>query len=135
METQPQVLVVSQSATEREKIACLVAESKARLVFAETAADAMDQISQRCSFDVVFLAVDTPQEGPCQFLQTVQQTDPTTAVVLISAVDDVAFYLDCLRNGAFDYVPRPIDWKEFRRIYELALHHRMEAQTSRFQAA
>lgn len=135
METQPHVLVVSRVATEREKIADLVAESKAQLVFAETAADAIDLIFPRCSFDVVFLAVDSPQEGHDHFLRAIQQSDPTTAVVLISPVDDVAFYLDCLGNGAFDYLPRPIDWKEFRRIFQLALHHRMQAQGSRFQAA
>lgn len=130
-----QVLVVSRSAFEREQIASLLTGSKAQIAFAETAADAWVHLAHNAAFDVILLGFDSPHEGHCRLVKAVLQNSPDTSIVLMSTIDDVDFYLRCLEIGAFDYLPRPIDWSEFKRIYQLALICRCGAPSPEAQAA
>jgi DNA-binding NtrC family response regulator len=121
METPSKILFVSADPYERQKAFPLMNSSRAVIDFMDTPGQVLELCSQGGEFAVVFLAINSASEGHSDFLKTIQTMDPTKPVVLISPLDDVKFYVDCLRKGAFDYLLRPVDWKEFMRICELAL--------------
>ncbi|MFI5173299.1 MAG: response regulator [Terriglobia bacterium] len=135
MEHTPRILVVQATVFEREKITALVADSRARAEFVETPGEALKRLASRNDFDAVFMGIETPNQEYCQILEAVRHRRPPTAVVVISPVDDVTFYLTCLREGVFDYIPRPVDWKEFQRIYDLTLHRQPASAIAKAQTA
>jgi DNA-binding NtrC family response regulator len=135
MEKSPHILVVQATVFEREKITALVDDSRARAEFVETPGEALPRLASSDEFDAVFMGIESPNQEYCQILEAVRHRRSPTTVVVISSVDDVTFYLTCLRHGVFDYIPRPVDWKEFRRIYALALHEPPAGQAARAQSA
>ena len=128
------ILFVTPTSSEREHLASLMDDLKAQVTYVDTPAEAIHQLRSGLRFDVVFMGISVPGEEHCPVLTAVQQSDPSTAVVLLSHIDDVGFYLECLRQGVFDYIPRPVDWKEFRRIYHLALDRRARTRSNSYAA-
>ena len=135
MEYSPHVLMVNATPLEREKIKALSDDFHARVEFVETPSEALHRLALSNNFDAVFLGVEAPNQEYRQVLAAVRHRRPPTAVVVISPVDDVPFYLTCLHHGVFDYIPRPVDWTEFRRIYALALQGKPAGMAARAQSA
>ncbi len=124
MKDRPQILFVTPTSSERETLGSLCEALPASIHFAENPLEAVHRLRSNFDCDVVFVGIDSPGDEHCLILQAAQERSPSPAVVLLSHIDDVGFYLECLRKGAFDYIPRPVDWREFRRIYEHALDYR-----------
>ncbi|MDD5543523.1 MAG: response regulator [Acidobacteriia bacterium] len=135
MENNPKVLVVNASAVEREQIILHTHGCNDRVEFTETPSHALDLLATGRHYDAIFMGIDAPSQEHCRVLEAVRNENLSTAVVLMSPIDDVAFYLECLRKGAFDYIPRPVNWKEFRRIYDLAVHQQGPLSVQGVQAA
>jgi DNA-binding LytR/AlgR family response regulator len=63
---------------------------------------------------VIFLDVEMPQISGLEFLQHLNKFSPKTRVVFVTAYKDYA--LEALQNDAFDFVPKPIDREDLRRV-------------------
>ncbi|MBZ5534852.1 MAG: response regulator [Acidobacteriia bacterium] len=135
MENTPHILVVHVTLSEREKITAHAEGSHARVEFVQTPGEAVRRLAISNDFDAVFMGIETPDQEYCAVLDAVRNNRPATAVVVISPSDDVPFYLSCLRHGVFDYIVRPVDWKEFGRIYDLTLHRRAAFEVAKAQTA
>ncbi len=121
MKQQHRVLFITATRAERESLQSLVGDLSAKVQFVDSPEEAAQKMESDPYFDVVFVGIESPQDKNCRVLDSVRGKNPRTAVVFLSRIDDVGFYLDCMQRGVFDYIPRPVDWKEFRRIYQLAL--------------
>lgn len=135
MENNFHVLLVNLSALERERIITLFNDIEDRLEFVDTASQAFNLLAGDSYYDAIFWGIESPHDDPGLVLKAARLKQFPTSVVLITAIDDVAFYLRCLREGVFDYIPRPIDWREFRRIYDLAVHRPVALRVVGRQAA
>lgn len=135
MENTPHILAVHVTLPEREKMMVLAEGSHARVEFVQTPGEAMRRLAISNDFDAVFMGIETPDQCYCDVVEAVRNNLPPTAVVVISPIDDVSFYLSCLRHGVFDYIVRPVDWKEFGRIYDLTLHRQPALQAAKAQTA
>jgi len=63
---------------------------------------------------VVFLDIEMPEITGIEFLQKVNIFSPKTIVVFVSAFKK--FALEAIQNGAFDFITKPIDKTELRRV-------------------
>jgi len=135
MENNSHVLLVNVTALERERIITLFNDIEDRLEFVDTAAQALNLLAGGQCYDAIFWGIESPNDDPGLVLEAVRLKRFPTAVVLITEIDDVAFYLQCLRGGVFDYILRPVDWREFRRIYGLAVHRPVASRVVGAQAA
>ncbi|MBZ5551761.1 MAG: response regulator [Acidobacteriia bacterium] len=133
MSNSPHILVIDATVAEQEKIATLADDSHSLVEFVQTPHGALQRLSRSNDFDAVFMGIDTPNEEYCAVLDAVRNNRRPTPVVVISPIDDVPFYLACLRHGVFDYIVRPVDWKEFGRIYALVLHRRPDVEIAKAQ--
>ena len=70
--------------------------------------------------DVVFLDINMPGPNGIEVLKELRQTDPSVPVVMVTVNTEVAVVQECLREGAFAYVPKPFDLKYVDHMAALA---------------
>jgi CheY-like chemotaxis protein len=75
--------------------------------------------------DVVFLDINMPGPSGIDVLKELRRSDPTLPVIMVTVNTEVAVVQECLREGAFAYVPKPFDLKYIEHMAALA------TQTSR----
>jgi putative two-component system response regulator len=110
--------------------------------------EAMEQLSR---VDATLLLSDLrmPQMDGIELLKQARTKYPELAIILITAVADVEIALDCLANGAMDYLTKPFHLEEVRarvaqaldkrqlivenRAYQRDLEHRVAAQARRLE--
>jgi CheY-like chemotaxis protein len=80
--------------------------------------------------DVVFLDVNMPGPSGLDVLKQLRQADPTLPVVMVTVDTEMATVQECLRQGAFGYVPKPFDLKYVEHMAALATQTRGGDPTS-----
>jgi DNA-binding NtrC family response regulator len=76
------------------------------VVDAGGAAEALDLI-KREDFDVVLTDQKMPDGSGLEVLHAVQEDDPTTSVIFLTAVGTVELAVESMREGAFDFLTKP----------------------------
>jgi DNA-binding NtrC family response regulator len=71
--------------------------------------------------DLVLLDVMMPEEDGVSFLKQLHSLHPDLPVIMVSASTSVRPAVEAMRIGACDYVTKPFDVAEIRRIVERAL--------------
>lgn len=76
--------------------------------------------------EVAILISDIRMEGMdgMALLEEVRRRYPDTAVIMLSAVDDVQIAVDCLKKGALDYIAKPMTLGEVQVRVAKALEKR-----------
>src|SRR5437764_9236882 len=81
-------------------------------------------------FDVVLTDVKMPQVGGIEVLKHARRVSPESAVVLITAVEDVHAAIQAVKEGAADYIQKGPDLLEAIRV---AIQNSLEKQSLRRQ--
>src|SRR5215470_6804058 len=81
-------------------------------------------------FDLVFTAVKMPNVGGIEVLKHARSVSPETAVVLITAVEDVHAAIQAVKEGAADYLQKGPDLLEAVRV---AIQKALDKQNLRRQ--
>lgn len=68
---------------------------------------ALEVLKQRM-FDVIFCDIKMPKMDGIEFLHKAQELT-TSPIVMISGHGTIATVVDCLKNGAVDYIEKPLD--------------------------
>jgi DNA-binding NtrC family response regulator len=71
---------------------------------------------------LVLLDVNLPDRNGRDVLKDIKGLYPSTQVIMISAEGSVRIAVECLRNGAYDFIEKPFEIEEF----ELRIHHFFE---------
>jgi DNA-binding NtrC family response regulator len=74
--------------------------------------------------DLVMLDQRMPGESGIDVLSRVKAADPSTVVVLATAVHDVRTAVEALRRGAYDYLTKPFDVDDILMLVQRALEKR-----------
>src|SRR6266571_3353891 len=61
------------------------------------------------SFHLVLSDITMPGESGLELCRYVQETCPRTVVVMISAMIEIDYAVEAMRQGAFDYITKPFD--------------------------
>jgi DNA-binding NtrC family response regulator len=128
------VLVVDDEEGVRASIRAIL-EGTCEVLEAETGADALDLLRAR-DVDLVMLDQRMPGEPGIDVLPKVKAADPSTVVVLATAVHDVRTAVEALKRGAYDYITKPFDVDDILMLVERALEKRaLERQVLCLQSA
>lgn len=90
----------------------------------ETAGDvqsALHQIAER-QFDVVLTDMRLPDGSGVQILEQLRQQQRPERCIVITAHGSAENAVESLKSGAFDYLTKPVDLKQFRTAVSAALH-------------
>jgi DNA-binding NtrC family response regulator len=128
------VMVVDDEEGVRASIRAIL-EGTCEVLEAETGADALEMLRAR-EVDLVMLDQRMPGEPGIDVLPRVKAADPSTLVVLATAVHDVRTAVEALKRGAYDYITKPFDVDAILMLVERALEKRaLERQVLGLQAA
>ncbi len=87
---------------------------------AASAAEALQHLSEQ-KVDLIFLDVIMPDRDGLSLLKEVQNLYPEVPVIMVSASTSVRPVVEAIRAGAYDYVTKPFDVEDVRRLAERAL--------------
>lgn len=74
--------------------------------------------------ELVILDIRMPGKSGIELLQEIKVYHPDTAVIMVTAVNDVTTAVQCIKMGAEDYICKPYKKEEFTALVEKTLHKR-----------
>jgi two-component system response regulator HydG len=117
------VLIVDDDAEMRESLRDLFSSEGHGCNLAADGQAALELVDNE-SFDVVVCDVVMDGMGGLEFLDRVRRTHPALPVIVITAAGGVAQAVDAIKRGAFEYVLKPCDVDDMRRVVASALEDR-----------
>ena len=90
---------------------------------AENATEALRKL-QEAAWDVVLLDIKMPGMDGLELQERIHQIDPEIVTIMITAYASVESAVQALKQGAFDYITKPIDPDELSHLVRRALDQR-----------
>ncbi len=109
------ILVVDDERIVRESLYKWFLEDGYRVSTAENAAEALKKL-QKESFDLAFVDIKMPGMDGLELQRRLKDIDKSLTVVIITAFASVESAVQALKEGAYDYVTKPIDPDELSHI-------------------
>lgn len=72
-------------------------------------------------FDIILLDIKMPGMSGLELLAKIRQIDPHASVIMITAFASVSTAIQALKEGAYDYVTKPVDPDELTHLIHKAL--------------
>ncbi len=95
-------------------------------VFAHNGIEALEVLTRDKEIDMVLSDINMPQMDGLALLQQIPKVDPNLRAVIISAYGDMKNIRTAMNRGAFDFVTKPLDFKDLQVTIERTLHHLAE---------
>ena len=93
----------------------------------------LDELSANpAAYDVVLTDPKMPRIDGIELLRRVSELAPDVPVLLITAHGTIGTAIEAMKQGAFDYLQKPIDNDVCRAAVERALHHSKLARENRY---
>ncbi len=109
------ILIVDDEKIVRESLYKWFLEDGYRVDTAENAAEALRKL-QSTSFDIAFVDIKMPGMDGLELHRRIKEIDKSLTVVIITAFASVDSAVRALKDGAYDYVTKPIDPDELTHI-------------------
>lgn len=117
------ILIVDDELSVRHSLAGWFRKDGYEVETAENATAALNLLRDR-RFDVVLLDIRMPGMDGLELQEHVQRIDPEAAVIMITAFASVDTAVRALKQGAFDYVTKPVDPDELSHLVQRAMEQR-----------
>jgi len=127
------ILIVDDDASVRDVISVLLREEGYVCTTVSTADAAVDA-ARLAEYPLVISDVRMPGHDGIWLLERMRESHPETAVIMLTAFGDTEAAVECLRNGAADYLLKPPKVTELIRAIERALgRRRLELARQRYR--
>ncbi|HHJ52159.1 MAG TPA: sigma-54-dependent Fis family transcriptional regulator, partial [Caldithrix abyssi] len=113
------ILVVDDEKIQRESLVGFLKKKKYRTLAADSGERALELID-RHAVDLVLSDVKMTGISGYQLLREIKSRNPDIAVVMMTAFGEIADAVQAMKDGAFDYLTKPIDLDELEVIIERA---------------
>ncbi|MDE2904026.1 MAG: SpoIIE family protein phosphatase [Chloroflexota bacterium] len=95
-------------------------------VFARNGIEALDRLHDEDDIDMVVSDINMPEMDGLTLLQQIPKVDPNIRSIIVSAYGDMENIRTAMNRGAFDFVTKPIDFRDLRLTIDRTLQHLME---------
>ena len=92
-------------------------------VFAGNGLEALHKLDQDEGIDMVLSDINMPQMDGLTLLEQIPEVNPNIRSVIISAYGDMKNIRTAMNRGAFDFVTKPIDFKDLQVTIDRTLNH------------
>jgi DNA-binding NtrC family response regulator len=75
------------------------------------------------TFPLVITDLKMPGMSGLELLKQIRATHPQTAVIMITAFGTVQTAVEAMKDGAYDYITKPIDYEELALLVNRAMEH------------
>jgi len=121
--SRPRILVVDDEHAVRDSLFHWFEKDGYEVTAAESATEALSAFQEH-AFDVALLDIKMPGMDGMELQEHLHKIDPSLATIMITAFASVETAVRALKQGAFDYVTKPIDPDELSHLVQRALEKR-----------
>jgi len=85
--------------------------------------DAIENLKKK-TYDVLLLDLEMKEVHGEKVLAFVKDQQPTTQVIVLTAKTDIRTAIDCIKQGAYDFITKPYEFGQLCLTIDRALEHR-----------
>jgi two-component system, NtrC family, nitrogen regulation response regulator GlnG len=116
----PTLLLIDDEQSVRYSFQRVLQSDSIQVLTAATAADGLKQFGERRP-DVVVLDIQLPDRSGLDVFRQIQEVDPRRPVVFITAHGTTDTAIEAMKNGAFDYLVKPVDLERLSQVLRRAM--------------
>ncbi|MFP5518860.1 MAG: sigma-54-dependent transcriptional regulator [Bdellovibrionia bacterium] len=120
-------LIVDDEAELRKSVISILQNAMPEITFdieeASTGKEALTKVQSQ-SWDMVLMDVKMPEMNGLEALAAIKEHDPRTFVVLMTAHSNLNDAVTAIRDGAYDYVEKPVQTQRLTQIVRKAIEAR-----------
>ncbi|UCG66256.1 MAG: sigma-54-dependent Fis family transcriptional regulator [Deltaproteobacteria bacterium] len=90
---------------------------------ADDGSTAIEKVHDR-AFDLILMDIRMIKVSGLQALTEIKTFNPTIPIIVMTAYSSVETAVEALKNGAYDYLTKPLDFDELRLAMDRAMDHR-----------
>jgi len=120
---QANILVIDDEESMRDSCRQVLSRVGHTVVAAEDGSIGLTMLKKE-SFDLIILDLKMPGLGGIEVLKRVKEDDPEAIVVVITGYATVDSAVEAMKNGAYDFIPKPFTPETLRMIVRRALDKR-----------
>jgi len=102
------VLIIDDERYVRNSLGEILKDEGYDVDVAENGAEGLEK-AEKTHYDVIFCDIKMPGMDGIEVLDKLMQNPDPSAVVMISGHGDIETAVDCIKKGAFDFIPKPLD--------------------------
>jgi DNA-binding NtrC family response regulator len=121
------ILIVDDEANIRSALAKILTKSGHAVKSASSAQEAL-ALMQSNSFDVMLTDLRMPDEDGLELLREIKKRDPSIEVIVMTAYGTIETAVQAMREGAYDYIEKPIDVERLPLLLARAVERRALAE-------
>ena len=127
MTAQGKLLIVDDELSVRDSLAKWFHEEGYDVGTAECASDALTRLAEH-SWDAALLDIKMRGTDGIELLGRIREIDPDLVVIMMTGYASVETAVAALKNGAYDYVTKPLDPDEIAHLVKKAISHKRTEQ-------
>jgi len=124
------ILVVDDDPTIRSSFTEVLADEETEVRTAASAEEALAAIDAQRP-DLVLSDVRMPGLDGIELLRLLKERVPGTDVIIMTAYDDMPTAVAAMREGAFDFLPKPLDLEDLQRVLDRVFEDRRARERQR----
>src|SRR3974377_628379 len=125
--TQGKLLIVADNLRVRDSVAKWFAEEGYDVATAESANEALTRVAEQ-TFDVALVDIKMRGTDGIELQPPLHEIYPDMLVIIMTGYASVETAIAALKNGAYDYVNKPLDPDEIAHLVAKAMAHRQTLQ-------
>ena len=125
------ILVVDDDLAHRTMLRTLITGWGYRVVEADDGEKAIEEV-HRQPFDMILMDIRMVKVSGLEALNEIKRFNPAIPVVIMTAFASVETAVKALKDGAYDYLTKPLDFDELRIILDRTMEHSRLKQENRF---
>ena len=102
------ILIIDDERSVRNSLGEILRDEGYLVDTAENGAEGLAK-AEKQHFDIIFCDIKMPGMDGVEVLETLKNSTNEAEVVMISGHGDIETAVDCMRKGAFDFIPKPLD--------------------------
>ncbi|WP_052078568.1 response regulator [Spirochaeta lutea] len=114
----------------RQRFRKEIREGEFTFLFALNGLDAVETLKNHPEIDIVITDINMPQMDGLTLLNHIQEINPITKTIMISAYGDLENIRASMNRGAFDFITKPIDFEDLRKTMDKTLQFVEEIKNS-----
>jgi eukaryotic-like serine/threonine-protein kinase len=105
-----------------------IQEKKYQFVFATDGENALQVMREHPDIEVVLTDINMPRMDGLTFLSHMNEVNPLARAVVVSAYSELSNIRTAMNRGAFDFLVKPIDFKDLATTIDKTLKHVAEVR-------
>ena len=122
MKKKSTVLVVDDDPAHRTMLRTLLTGWGYTILEADDGSTAIEKVHEQ-AFDLILMDIRMLKVSGLQALTEIKAFNPAIPVIIMTAYSSVETAVEALKNGAYDYLTKPLDFDELRFALERAMDH------------